>query len=41
MNPAPDFVRALDYMARHDRQVQRQCVDHAAQRGAVRYRRVP
>ena len=37
----PDFVRALDYMARHDRQVQRQCVDHAAQRGAVRYRRVP
>ena len=37
----PDFVRALDYMAQHDRQVQRQCVDHADQRGAVRYRRIP
>jgi hypothetical protein len=36
-----DFVRALDFMATYDRQVQRQCVDHADQRGAVRYRRVP
>lgn len=37
----PAFVRALDYMAAHDRQIQRQCVDHADQRGAVRYRRAP
>lgn len=37
----PEFVRAIDYLAEHDRQIQRQATDHAAQLGAVRYRRVP